>query len=312
VAGVVAIGGTATERDRGVVSAATETAVRSNGWRLPAKQLPKPDADALVNCAVPAEPWRCVPASIDTQGIRHALVVTVESKQSASGVPMLVLTGKVIVTSPTALIVHQRFCEHCADDKLAQASTELTAQLLNELAVRTGRTVLGVSSVPAGAVVSVDGQPTGATNGTFNTYPGLRTVTIEKQGFWPETVKVEAEEGKTATVAVTLRDRQPAPRPSRLVPASLAGAGVALVAAGTFIALDQQDGVDDKYSHPRATPVGASVGVAGLAAIGVGAYLWLRGSPAAAAPVAAPAASATVPAFTVTPGGALVGWLGTF
>lgn len=311
----IAIGGTAPERDRDVVGAAVATAARSAGWRLLPKALAKVEADALIHCATPAHPWECMPASVRSQSIHHALIVSVEPRESDTGVPMLLLVGKAFATSPATLVSHQRFCVHCADDKLAEASTELTAQLLNELASRSGRTLLEVNSTPANAIVSIDGQPTGGTNDTFNTFPGPHVVKIEKPGFLPETVHVTAEEGKTAKVAITLHQTAAATSdttsPDRAIPwipVGLIGSGAVLVAGGALIYADQQDGPDDKFRHPRATAIGVSVGIAGLAAIGTGVYLWWRGS----STPTGPAAKTSTPTLNISPGGASVGWTRTF
>jgi len=304
--GVVAIGGSASEREREVVSAAVATAVRSAGWSLAPQMLTKQDADGLIDCSAPGEPWECVPASIDASAIHRALVIAVE-QQTENDVPLIVLTGKVIATRPAAFMVRQRFCEHCADDKLAQTSTELTLLLLHDLAVQRPRTMLEVNSTPTGAVIAVDGQPAGATDGSFNTFPGLHIVTITKPGFQAETIRVHAEAGKTSTVSVTLHVNPPLPppRPSLLVPVSLAGAGVALIAASPLIYSYQHDSAEYKYYHPRAHWIGPAVTLGGLGAIGAGFYLWWRGSTSSTTTVAAPIVS-------VVPNGALVGWTSTF
>jgi hypothetical protein len=310
--GVIAIGGNAEERDRAAVAAGITAAARGAGWQLPAKPLSKKEAASLLHCLDPGEPWGCIPGTIDAQGIHHALVVAAQKQQAEDGSPVLVLTAKLIVTKPHALVVQQRFCEHCTDDKLTQASTELARQLVQELAVRIGRTVLDVKSTPTGARITLDGVPVGATDTTFNTYPGPHVVILEKPGYLSQTVSVEAEEGKTAEVSVTLQESKssvepkvtkqpPPPQPSRLVPLTIIGAGgVGVVTAGVLIYLGQQDGPDDKTIHRRATTLGVISGIAGLAAVGAGVYLLWNGSRASA------------PTISSTPGGAVVGWTRAF
>jgi hypothetical protein len=281
--------------------------VQRAGWRLLPKPLSRQDSDGLLSCATPAQPWSCLPSS--ARGVQQALTVAVELRPSDTGTPTLVLIGKAFVTSPAMLVTHQRFCSRCADDKLAEAATDLTLQLLNELQARSGRTVLDVRSTPSNAIVSIDGQPTGATPDTFNTFPGAHVVSIEKPGFQTETVQITAEEGKTATVAVALRSIPAPTSASRSwLPLGLVGGGAVLAVGGALIYADQQDGPDDKYRHSRATAVGISIGVVGLAAIGTGAFLWWRDSSASSKT----AARTSTPVLSLTGGGGWVGWASTF
>jgi hypothetical protein len=311
VNGVIVIGGNAEERDRAAVTAGITSAARGAGWQLPAKPLTKKETAGLLRCLDPGEPWGCIPGTINAQGIHHALVVAAQKQQAEDGSPVVVLTAKLIVTKPQALVVRQRFCEHCTDDKLTQASTELARQLVQELAVRIGRTVLDVKSNPTGARITLDGVAIGATDATFNTYPGSHVVIIEKPGYLSQTVSIEAQDGKTAEVSVVLQEssssspsitkQQPQPRTSRLVPLIIIGAGGAAVAtAGVLVYLGQQDGPDDKTIHRRATTLGVIGGVAGLAAIGAGFYLLWKGP------------SASAPTVSAVNGGALVGWRRAF
>jgi hypothetical protein len=315
VSGVIAIGGDAEERDRAAVTAGITAATRGAGWQLPARPLSKKEATGLLRCLEPGEPWECIPGTIGAQGIHHALVVAAQKQQADDGSPLVVLTAKLIVTSPHALVVQQRFCERCSDDKLAQASAELAQQLVQELAVRIGRTVLEIRSTPSGARITLDGVAVGATDTTFNTYPGAHIVILEKPGYLSQTIRVDVQEGKTADVSAALRSSrdaggggggassttQPPPPPSRVVPWALISAGgVAVVTGGALIYLGQQDGPDDKTIHRRATALGIATGIAGAAAIGAGAYLLLR----------TPDASA--PTIIAVPGGAVIGWARRF
>jgi hypothetical protein len=308
--GVIAIGGNAEERDMAAVTAGITAAARGAGWQLPARPLSKKESAGLLHCLDPGEPWGCVPGTIDAQGIHHVLVVAAQKQQAEDGSPLVVLTAKLIVTKPHALVVQQRFCEHCTDDKLTQAATELAQQLVQELAVRIGRTVLEVRSTPTGARVTLDGAPIGATDTTFNTYPGSHVVIVEKPGYVTQTVSVEAAEGKTAEVSVILREssssaapsitKQP-PQPLPIVPLTvIAAGGAGVVTAGVLLYLGRQDGPDDKTIHRRATTLGVISGIAGLAAVGAGVYLWWKGP------------SASTPTISTAQGGAMVGWMGVF
>ncbi|HEX3759810.1 MAG TPA: PEGA domain-containing protein [Kofleriaceae bacterium] len=286
--GSVVIGGAAEDRDRSVVGAAVAATARAAGWALSRDPVAALDIDRLLACSDPVRPWACVPASLGSHGIRRIFVFAVDHKLTASGAPMVVLTAKLIVQAPQGLAVRQRFCEHCADDRLTGASTELARQLLQDLAVRSGRTVLDVASTPPGARITLDGQPIGATNATFNTFPGAHVVVIEKPGYRAERRTVIAAEGKTAAVAVVLApvDRGGGPeRRSRALPVALiTGGALAAIAGGVLLDLGGRGGVHDKYRYVGATPAGAALGLAGVAAIAAGIYLgWRTPAPAGVA-----------------------------
>lgn len=311
VGGVVAVGGNAEERDRAAVTAGATAATRQAGWQLPTKPLTKKESTGLLRCLDPGEPWNCIPGSIDSQGIHHALVVAAEKQQAEDGSPVVVLTAKLIVTQPHALAVRRRLCEHCADDRLTKASTELTEQLLQELAVRVGHTVLEVKSSPSGARITLDGVAVGATDNTFNTYPGSHVVIVEMPGYLTQTIPVDAQEGKTAEVAVTLQPSQRLPippraevsdaKPSRLLPIGLFGVGgAALIGSGVLIYLGERGGPDQRTVDKSATGHGIELGIIGLAVAGAGAYLWWRDS------------ATSAPTVSITSGGATVGWIKAF
>jgi hypothetical protein len=303
--GSLVVGGGAEDHDRAVVSAAVAAAAREGGWSLGREPVTTQDADRLLECGEPARPWACVPASVGGRAIRRIFVFSVDKRQADSGAPMVVLTARLIVTDPQALVVRQRFCVHCADDRLTEASTELVRQLLQDLAVRTGRTILDVASTPTGARITLDGHPIGATNGTFNTFPGPHVVIVEKLGYRPETRTVIAEEGKTAAVVVTLvpaAAAATAARPRHVISGALvAGGALAVIAGGVLLELGSRDGPDHKYRYAEATPAGAVLGVAGAAVCVVGVYLWRR-TPASSGPTA-----------VIAPGGGVVaGWAAAF
>jgi hypothetical protein len=313
--GSVVIGGAAEDRDRSVVGAAVAATAREAGWAVSRDPVAAQDVDRLFDCSDPVRPWACVPASLGSRGIRRVFVFAVDHRQTASGAPMVVLTAKLILRVPQSLAVRQRFCEHCADDRLTRASTDLARQLLQDLAVRSGRTVLEVRSTPAAARITLDGQPIGATDATFNTFPGRHVVIVEKPGYRAEARAVVAEEGKTASVAVALvaagaprRDRadrdEPAPADAapvaRGIAAAVIGSGAALaLGGGALLVLGSRDGPSDKYRYAGATSAGALLGLAGAAGCVTGIVLWRR----------APAAAASL---GITGGAVVAGWATAF
>jgi hypothetical protein len=203
------------------------------------------------------------------------------------------------------VVVRQRFCEQCADDRLVEASTELVQQILRNVAVRSGRTVVVIKSNPTGAEIELDGTPMGATEASYGTYPGKHQVVLRKDGYVAETRELVVDEGKTAELSVTLQllnpgtTRPPEEAPSRLVPGLAIGGGAVLVAFSGY-ALYRSVHDDAKFTYTRATPVAVVGGLLGVGAIGTGLYLMWRG-PRTSAPTA-----------TVTGRAAVVGWMVAF
>jgi hypothetical protein len=112
----------------------------------------------------------------------------------------------------------------------------------------------------------------------------------------------------SASIGLTAhaRTEQERPGPSRVVPGALIGGGAALaITGGVMIAMGAQvpakTGVQPA-SYLDYRPPGYALGVAGLAAAGVGVYLWMHGDDSARSrPIAA-----------VSPSGGYVGWTGRF
>jgi hypothetical protein len=309
--GVIVVGGSAPEAQRAKVAAALEQRINDAGWTMPLSPPTKIEANVLLRCSDTTSPWNCVPPSFADQSIFQVLVVSVDANAGDDGSPVLVLVGKLIATRPEAGLVRQRFCEHCTDDRLVTASTELATQLLQELAVRDGRTAISVRSEPPGAEVTLDGARIGATNGTYNTFPGTHVVVIAKPGYATETRTVTADDGASSEVAVTLHrtgtTANPAndARPSHLGPALVIGAGVAALATG--IALQAtHDGPPLGEPQPARLYSGAGIGliVAGAGLTGLGVYLWHRTTERSA--------RSASPTVTVIDGGGLIGWTRTY
>jgi hypothetical protein len=298
---IVVVGGSATERDRGTVGQAVETALRGSGWSVLPTRLAKKEADGLLHCKDAKAPWTCIPKSIGA-AVR-VMVVQVENAQASNGAPMVVITGQLIAPDVQATTSGQHYCEQCADDKLIDGSAGLVTKLVRELVVRVGRTNITVRSVPSGATVMLDAQPAGLTDGTFNTYPGSHLVIIELPGYHSETKNITVEEGKTADVAVTLRRLETGTvhegHRSRLVPGLIGGAGLVAVVVGISVSAtanppSKGPAPEYVYSGP-----GIAIAVGGGVAVGVAAYLWFR---------AGKAPPKSAPTGSVVPGGAVFGW----
>jgi hypothetical protein len=304
--GVVVVGGAANDHDRGQVRAAIEQTLLGAGWTLSPTPLAKRDADAILGCKDTKAPWTCVPPSLGTGGVQTVLVVNVAYRQSDAGAPMIVLTGQLIGTDTQSTAAGSQYCEQCAGDKLNSTASELTEQLMRDLAVRNRRTMIQVRSTPPGAEVKLDGQSVGVTDQTFNTFPGVHLLVIQKPGFERVLEDVFVEEGQTATVAHTLKPSSiergvRTQARSRIVPAILIGAGAVMVVGGTYVSWTEESslaGPQDKYLYNSPAIAVAAVGAI---AIGAGIYLWQR----------KPRTGST-PTVSVTHGAAVAGWATSF
>lgn len=304
--GLVVIGGTADDRVRGTARAAVEDAARRAGWTLATRRLTPKEQDGIVRCKEPT-PFPCLPPSLDADGIDRVLVVIVDRGTSDTGAPELVLLGKLIVTRPRDVIVNRRFCETCADDRLAQGSATLAQDLLRLLATQSGRTVIEIRSEPTGAQIVLDGQRIGVTNASFHTFPGPHVIALEKEGYQPEVVEVTVDEGKTARVSRVLREsaiRPPLlpPRRSRFVPGAMMAIGAAAVVGGiVLIAVDEDPSPTGGKKYWDTALAGGAAAVVGAAVGAAGVYLWRRAPRKTSAPSAA-----------FMRGSAVIGWGGTF
>jgi hypothetical protein len=287
---VLVIGGAAADRGQlTAVRGAVENALRKAGWSWPARPPSPREADSLLKCEDSRAPWTCIPATIGglhAGDVERVFVLSVEARTTPG--PMIVLTARVILmSSPPAFVVRQRFCERCSTGQLVQAGEELTHELFRELAARASATAVAVTSEPPGADIRLDGSLAGMTPARLTTGPGKHLVTVTKADFVYEVRTIEVDPGQTVAVDFALRAALPAvasagppaigpeSRSFRLIPAATIAAGTGLVAfGGIALYLGHLGGPTDRYRYTRATPVGVASLVLGLGAVGAGLYLW--------------------------------------
>lgn len=318
---IVTTSGKVAERDQSLAMDAAQNRLRAAGWEFVSKPLTSKEVQAVTSCLHNVEAWPCVSKVVAGRGIRRVAAVALKRDQTVSGTPELVITGRLVLADVELVVIGTRFCQQCTDDTLSALTTELTTELLQQAAIDSGRTVLSIKSTPQGAIYTVDGVLKSATDAIITVVPGTHVVTIEHDGYQTETRTIDAVEGKTAEVMVTLRRLEPVgadpageakhdiTRRSRTLPVTLVVVG-GLAVAGGLIAIPFNQSDDPKpanekqprWRYDTLTPGIASI-VTGLAVAGVGGYLWWRYSrdDARAAATVAP-----------IPGGAVVGVLGEF
>jgi hypothetical protein len=314
--GAVLVSGTASARQQGITSSAVAEAVRAAGWILGDKPYSAADAAAAGACLRKPAPWSCLSAILRDKRIQRVAVVSVDPKPGKAGTTDTVISERLVISNVDSLFVAQRFCDQCTDDRLSALAAELTKELIDRVAVGSGRTVLAIKSTPRGARAYVDANLVGVTDASISVVPGAHTITVELEEYRTETRHVRVQENTTEEVSVTLQPSQaggsqgraidpagasgpehpiePArPRRSRLVPGAITGVGLAALASGIVLfALDEDPvtspGEEASRRYRDTATRGVVLGVSGLAVAGVGGLLWWKYGKASSAPVVAP------------------------
>lgn len=314
--GAVMVGGKSPPHEKTIATNAAREVLRASGKEVIDRSFTAKDLDAVTGCIRKPPAWPCVEGVLRDKRIQHVAVVSVDPHSGRT----VKITQRMLVARADSVISGQRFCEQCTDDTLAANTAELTKELLDRLAIESGRTVLIVRSTPPGARVSLDGASIGATDLSTDIAPGHHTVKIEREGYETAVREIDAGEGKTADVSVPLqRSRsgtgpsssqrgKPNPdetgphRPSRLLPAVVSGVGVVGLATGIIVLALDEDGVTERDqqvapTYTDTTAVGLGISIGSVAVCGVSVYLWSRYARASGTPRIAP-----------VQGGAVVGW----
>ncbi len=319
---IVTASGKVAERDRSLALDATQNRLRQAGWEFTSKPLTAKEVQAVTGCLHNVEAWPCVSKIVEGHGIHRVAAVTLRRNQTGSGTPELVITGRLVLPDVELVVIGTRFCQQCTDDTLGELTTELAGALLQQAALDRGRTVLSIKSTPQGAIYTVDGVLKSATDALITVVPGTHVVTIEHDGYQTETRTIEAVEGKTAEVMVTLRRFEPLgtvdatardgttiTRRSRALPITMVAVGSLAVAGGAIaLPFNQSDNPtppnqrQPRWRYDTVTP-GVTAIIVGAALAGAGGYLWWRSSRDDARPA---------PAVAPVAGGAVVSLSGAF
>ena len=298
-------------RERDVIRATIEATATPLGWTFGERRFADADSAAILACLQIDRPGTCVGRILQQNGVQQLAVVQVATERGEDGRPQLVVTQPVVVPGADVVFINRRTCEQCDDASLRHHVAAMTTKLLQDAASGSSTTFLAIRSTPTGAWITLDGDTAGATDATIATYPGKHTVMLRAAGHDPVVRDVDAAEGKTTELALTLRASgepagpttdHPAAR-SRLPWLVLGAGGAAVLTGAVLFAVDEDLPAPDP--QPRRyddyAPAGIVIGAVGLGAIGVGTYLLLR------TPV--PAAG---PRVSVSPDHAAVGWAGVF
>lgn len=299
--GIVIIGGSAEAPRRNIVGDAVNDAATKAGWQVVASPLSNRDTERLLSCTDPSL-YACVPSTLAANGIDRLFVVKVDNATTPAGEPQVMIDATLIGTEPKTLVSNKKHCDHCADDELRAASAALATGMINDLAQRSGRTVLDVKTTPSGARILLDGKEIGYSDARFSIPPGPRQITLEKPGYLTKTIAVTIDEGSTKAlderlVASGSQDDHPVSSRSRLPTILLVG-GLVFVGAGvTMVVVDEDPSPTGGRKYVNTGPLGVVVGGAGLVTVGASVYLWRTSKK-----------KTSTPTVSFVPGGAVVGW----
>lgn len=189
------------------------------------------------------------------------------------------------------VISERRVCEQCSDDDW-QSLTDTMMKTLASSQIETGK--LHLDSEPSGLIVMIDNSEVGATPYDHELPVGQHSIALTQAGVIVARKDIEIHEGKTKRLMIETGVEHH----SRLGPAILLGAGIALIGSGGIsLYYGLQNG---KWSYPQATPVGIGMLAAGAGAT-IGGAILLSQSGRTSTPVAA-----------VTSDSAYIGWVTRF
>lgn len=276
------------------LAAKIEGWLRAQGHQLVPSPVPAEELNSLIDCLV-IEDLACARTVVEKHATAEMVVFAkVETNDTDTGKRDLTLTvhwfdrGQETVTD-------RRTCSDCTD-----AALRTTAELMMAtLAGKGGKDVgtVQLTSSPTGARVLIDGKAVGKTPLTYAVAPGEHTITIVHDKHRENTRRVTIRKAESTTVDVRLEPK----RSSRALPIAVIAGGGVLLAGGVIAYATSEEDTGETYEYRDTRLLGVGLGIAGAAAIGIGAYLYLRGESAESAPSVA-----------VLPGGAVVGWARTF
>lgn len=286
--GVVVTGDSALQPQ---TEAQVEDWLRVRGKTLVAAPL-RPDAlTALLDCFV-IEDLACARKIVEAEAAAPQLLFAkVESSDVGNGQRDVTITAYWFKkgSEPQAA---RRSCKSCDGHTIVD---EAMASMAGKDAASG---TISLTSSPSGAHAKVDGVLVGDTPIQGPVAAGTHSVEIGKSGYATAHGTVVVAEGQSAALDLPLTESGSA---RSLLPYVIGGAGVALLATGIVLYATSDEDTGEKYKYTDTKPAGIVVAVAGAAAIGAAAYLFVRGKPADSAP-----------AVAVVPGAGFVGWAGTF
>ncbi len=319
--------GKAESRIQDIVYGVVDRVLRQAGWPL-VPALASNEATIVRGCLGKEAAWSCVESMASKKGIERIVAVRVDLERSSDGSSQVVLTGRLVYAGSSSVLEQKRYCGACSDEDLTVYAEEISKLLMDERAVQAGTTKVGVTSVPMGAEVRIDGKVVGVTNNVFSTFPGKHVIEVRAPGYQAESRPVTAVDGKTVTTSVSLKPGDSSKPPVQSGPdlgggegdgvdgggggsafrtwgpKAMVGAGALAVIGGVVLISKDEDAqpgntVDVEYFDSALG--GTVLTISGALVAGAGGFLWWKFANESSAPV-----------VSTLPGGALVGLAGSF
>lgn len=276
-----------------LVTAHIQGWLERNGHRVAGAPMPPDAISSLIDCfAVQDEP--CARKVVEERATATSVVfarIDLDPEASERSATMVAYWLERAGGEPVA---QKGYCERCSDRVLETSTDKLITALAQASKKQPG--LLKLTTSPAGARVHVGGELVGETPLERHVAPGSYKVALRLDGHAVEARDVTVRAGETTALDVPLAPEGGPGRGGRgWLPPALVVGGAALVVTGVvlFVTSDTDDGT--KYEYISTRPPGIALGVAGLAAAGIGAYLWTR-------------KRASAPIVAITPGAVHLGW----
>jgi hypothetical protein len=300
--------GNVSPRDREIILDTVKLESTALSFRFSPASLARDATDAVLACLQDKAPWGCAAPIVRKDQL---LIVQVDSDRSA-GAPTTIVTAHLLAAGSEADSAVPRNCEMCNEDALRRTVSDVSRDLLQRAAVRTGRTRLTIHSRPPGARIMLDGKPIPTSDAPLATYPGKHALVVQLAGHEPATREVVAVEGANTEVSVDLvavrgvaaPEVDRTSHPSRFLPGLAIGIGGAAIVSGTVLIILDQDPSPSGPQQARyydTAKVGVVTLAAGVVVAAAGVYFLMH-----------PHASSTATIAPLPGGGAAIGWAGRF
>jgi hypothetical protein len=285
-----------------VIETTLEPWLASNGHQVRMGILDEKAVNKIVDCFILSD-QRCAEPAVKQVGLDRFLFVMVELSLDTStknSEITIKLTGWLFLPDGSSISA-KIACKQCSNETLIPTTEELARTLFEHAAVGTGR--ISVTSAPAGATVAIDGALVGTTPFAQSLRSGPHVVVLELGKHKLERREVAIAKGETIAVNVAMQSEGKKTGSSlrRNLPYILMGSGAALALTGMVLFAADQDCLEggpcdvgnDESEFRNSAPVGLAIAAAGGAAIGTGAYLYIRGRRRPPTTVASPWVTST-------------------